>query len=236
MPPSLSDRVPRRAHRWIGAALLLPAVAGCGSGGQGPDKPPEAETLPWSRLAGKMANNRRLVFLRNGRLAYCRESTVCLDGSPALQGVACGDGFSWSPDGATLVVTGNPESYSGSSISFLLALWSVSLADRAGRMIFLSPNPPTPIGLRDQVFSPDGTRVAFALEFGNGPPNRAIWTVGADGAAPQRISFGRWDDSPAWSPDGRQIAYHSDAGVMLVNADGTSAVSLGFDGELAWSP
>ncbi len=42
----------------------------------------------------------------------------------------------------------------------------------------------------------------------------------ADGSGVRRLTHGRFDESPAWSPDGRWIAYASDAGIKIVHPDG----------------
>jgi dipeptidyl aminopeptidase/acylaminoacyl peptidase len=66
----------------------------------------------------------------------------------------------------------------------------------------------------DPQWSPDGTRIAFVSdrtgkEFDEGH-NTDVWTVAASGGALTKISTseGR-DGSPAWSPDGKEIAFIS---------------------------
>jgi hypothetical protein len=60
------------------------------------------------------------------------------------------------------------------------------------------------------AFSPDGSRVAFALhatvaDIGSHPPSD-LFLVGRDSLEPVRIIGGAWSDrSPAWSPDGSQL-------------------------------
>jgi TolB protein len=76
-----------------------------------------------------------------------------------------------------------------------------------------------------------------------------LWTVDAAGGAAQRLLHDQTNDqSPAWSPDGRRVAYTVDdrgdsAQIYVVNADGTGAHSvIGRAGEIetdiepAWSP
>jgi Tol biopolymer transport system component len=94
-------------------------------------------------------------------------------------------------------------------------------------------------------WSPQGDRIVYAA-----PPSGSgrydLWIVPADGAGePVRLT----DDpgtqfGPAWSPDGRWIAYQSEIGerweVWIIRADGTGARRVTPEGEdgvwPAWSP
>ncbi len=82
------------------------------------------------------------------------------------------------------------------------------------------------------AFAPDGTRVAFTVEeaFTQPEVGRAarIWVAAADGSGAQRMTDGpRSDRRPAWSPDGRTLAFISDrdkakvGAVHLLAADGS---------------
>jgi Tol biopolymer transport system component len=72
------------------------------------------------------------------------------------------------------------------------------------------------------VFSPDGTRVAYADGGG-------IWIAGIDGGAPTRLAPSGVD--PNWSPDGQRIAYTvqtlTGPHVVLNTLDGTGLWDLG---------
>ncbi len=49
-----------------------------------------------------------------------------------------------------------------------------------------------------------------------------VWIMNADGSDPINLTQGRECASPAWSPDGTQIAYIASGEIWLMNADGSN--------------
>jgi len=64
------------------------------------------------------------------------------------------------------------------------------------------------------AWSPDGARIAFESNANVGGANpegdMEVWTMAADGSAPTQLTHNAiHDEGPAWSPDGRLLAYAS---------------------------
>jgi len=95
-------------------------------------------------------------------------------------------------------------------------------------------------------FSPDGTAIAFHADRDR-DYKEEIYVMHADGSAQTRLTNNdRWNWVPAWSPDGRKLAYvsgrydpHRDVlvgHVYVMNADGTAPVRLTDDVDDYWLP
>ena len=111
------------------------------------------------------------------------------------------------------------------------------------------PDGPTPDELLsmnsvgDVVVSPDGSQIAYMLGRAVGPARRRpeIHIVHVDGSGDSKLTDG---SSPAWSPDGRTIAFFSSRSgskqVWLINAEGSEAHPLtnhdGFIDRFRWAP
>ena len=66
-----------------------------------------------------------------------------------------------------------------------------------------------------------------------GPRPAGIYTANPDGSDPIFVTFGR---SPAWSPDGRRVAFNNAGSVTVANIDGTNAKVLALGDRPSWSP
>ena len=148
-----------------------------------------------------------------------------------------------------------------------VVLWGLALAAavavgavvayRAGvsgvRPLATTPLTSYPGDERDPALSPDGSRVAFAWngegagDDGEGRQFDIYVQDATGGATPMRLTSHPADErSPAWSPDGRRVAYvqcglGGECGVYAVDAGGGAARTLAEPEDLAvedlvWSP
>ena len=101
-------------------------------------------------------------------------------------------------------------------------------------------------------WSPDRSQIVFASYVANAGPDGVggpcVWVVNADGTGARRVTRGPcYDSAPAWSPEGRQIAFTRSRGsgqqLYVIGADGSGLRRLsgrvaagGADASQGWSP
>lgn len=106
---------------------------------------------------------------------------------------------SWSPDGERLLMTGFPQARNGGQFDLFTVRPDgadlVRLTDDEGE-----EHAPS--------WSPDGTRIAFAL---GGDYDQDVYVMDANGSNVRKLTDrDSFDAFPVWSPDGRWIAFTSD--------------------------
>jgi dipeptidyl aminopeptidase/acylaminoacyl peptidase len=101
----------------------------------------------------------------------------------------------WSPDGKRLVYLSSRTGFNH--------VWTVAV-DGQGAPTELTNGPFVDY---DATWSPDGSRILFVSGRGGELEDRYVWTVSTDGRAPVRLSGDGLCARPAWSPDGRRVAY-----------------------------
>lgn len=95
-------------------------------------------------------------------------------------------------------------------------------------------------------WSPDGSRIAFAMDSGGGTCCLTLWVINADGSGLARLGDVR-GSSPTWSPDGSKIAFlmsgerlEDARSLAVMNVDGTDVTPISepgwWGGTPDWSP
>jgi TolB protein len=85
-------------------------------------------------------------------------------------------------------------------------------------------------GITDPSDSRASGQIAFVGAGGR------LWVMNADGSNQKPLTAGQASD-PAWSPDGRRLAFTGDSGIYVMDADGTNIVRVTNGGvEPTWSP
>ena len=116
-------------------------------------------------------------------------------------------------------------------------LFVAGLGESPAREVILPANLP----VSHPAWSPDGLRIAFTCAGAAGLPgqlpNGDLCTINADGTDFRRlIASVAAESDPAWSPDGRRIAFTLDTEVAVLQMDDGSVTRLTEGREPAWSP
>jgi len=173
---------------------------------------------------------------RNGEICLIRADgsggVKDLTNNPAKETVP-----SWSPDGSRIVFTSNRD---GNYDIFQIYVMD---ADGSNQHPIYHSNAISAYA----SWSPDGREIVFANDKEDGRTgNFEIFVMEPETTAPERrLTFRpRYDIYPAFSPDGRRIAFVSstdgNSEIYLMNADGSGLVrltrDLAEDSQPAWSP
>ena len=138
----------------------------------------------------------------------------------------------WSPDGSKI------------AYGVVFSINIINVHTKEERLLKLPQNM---VRIKEVAWSPDGHQLAFAADADL--PTRDIYVVNTDyvlneeGIGLRQLTHHPGEDrTPAWSPDGKQIAFHSTrnetGGIFLMDADGNNITELTDKGEYApsWSP
>ena len=199
---------------------------------------------PWDRAVQITTTGEPPTWSPDGsRIAYAVNTrttstiwSVAADGSdahPVVELATPIQDLEWSRDGSFFLFGASND------------LWTVPAT--GGGPTQLTADPASD---RHPALSVDGTRIAFTSTRSGSPD---IWVMPAAGGAAVRITTDprAWEDQPAWSPDGSQIAYRfwygnsAHATLAVIPSAGGAPRQLTFDsgsfdgswdGSPAWSP
>ena len=137
---------------------------------------------------------------------------------------ASADGYPfWSPDGSKVGFESNFKAPNTTGPENLYVMDPNAPGQAINAALRLTPYETNAAAVRDAVWSPDGSKVAYNYETGGAT---GVYVVNADGtsATPTEISAtGTQATDPTFSPDGTKIAYSIGQQVYIENADGSSA-------------
>jgi hypothetical protein len=169
--------------------------------------------------------------------------------------IAQGDAFGWegsfSPDGTQVVYDRfMTKTVNGVDVQ-TRGLYTVDVAGGAPRLIANSSFACSVLTcqgpwLTYPAWSPDGSRIAYA-EYRDDLGRDEIWVMNSDGTnqrqllalapCPGATQGSGCTDSLAWSPDGSQLAFHSDGGIYILSPKGSGLRLISKDGgQPTWSP
>jgi Tol biopolymer transport system component len=139
--------------------------------------------------------------------------------------VAADSSPSWSSDGKKVIYESEGAiiifdlEKSGSKKSEVGWVYDLANPTKAEATTYLKKPHDTP------RMSPDGTKIAFVS---NQNGNKDIWVINTDGSGlPKQLTTDPTDDkNPAWSPDGKKIAYDSGQHVYIIDPEGGTPQDL----------
>jgi Tol biopolymer transport system component len=184
-----------------------------------------------ARIAGPQwsPDGTQLAFAQDGKVVV-----VYADGS-GLMTLGEGSAPAWSDDGSEIAYNNVADGIDIRSADGAGAVRSLVADDGAGDVSKWDPS-----------WSPDGLRVAYTQ--GQGELSGQIWLIRTDGTGAHALthSTGEVDSVPAWSPDGRWVAFQRYVAcsggtcrnaVYAIRANGTGIRRVVLNGASpAWSP
>jgi TolB protein len=203
-------------------------------------------------LTGQPANYVHLSLSPNGRrVAFagdrdggCDIWTVGSDGAGPVRitGVAGNDGCNawprWSPDGNLIAFTSNRGGRQMGHTSGLGEVFVMSADGSDPRNVSHALGDDLGFNVWVLGWSPDGKVVFVTDGPSGGGVDRRVYLVQPDGTGLRPLFDRTRDHSPAWSPDGSQVAFISERDgrprLYLMNADGTDERPLTDHGGNDW--
>ena len=192
-----------------------------------------------SQLTFSPGDKRYPVWTPDGRVAYHATQHACYlvegntPGVPVIKELWPVSDVTWSPDGTKIAF-----SKYETGVVDLANLWISDAQEKEPQIITHET------GLQNNAaWSPDSSRIAYVHS--HGYKSADIYILNSDGSGRIQLTNNQARDFlPAWSPDGKKIAFTSDRSgdyeIWVMNADGKEANQLtdfpGLDTRPVWSP
>jgi Tol biopolymer transport system component/tRNA A-37 threonylcarbamoyl transferase component Bud32 len=237
--PAIARR--RRRRRWVAGAagVLILATAGAAALWRlrGPELPPPTVVqLTWARQAhgGSFSpDGDRIVFASAGEKGDNWDIWLSIVGSTEARRLttdpAVDDCPSWSPDGKQIAFIRHPDLHGSRAITS---------SDHGGFVHLVSPlggseRRLSDLPVRVQLsWTPDGRWLAAAKARRGDDPPGGVYLIPVGQGEPRAVTFPTllaFDVAPAFSPDGRALAYASCEGVETQPACDIHVLSLDVD-------
>ena len=180
--------------------------------------------------------------------------TIRIDGHGLKRAIRFKDGHSvggdpaWSPNGKRIAFDRYTETFNSDTDEYDTTPSDIYTANPDGTGV---KRLTTDLGAHQPAWSPNGLRIAAAVESSVNPYTKEIWTMDTNGGNRYHVTFGSFDQvDPSWSPNGKEIGYLTRPGLgqgqeiyaVKPNGLGTRQVThdagISADGVLdfAWSP
>ena len=160
-----------------------------------PQWSPDGRQLAYYRIKPDTNENQLMVWSRESRSE--EPLTAWLNAVRVV--------YDWSPDGKSLLIS-QPSVDSSRAEVWLLPVASAPHAETAAKKIVSDPG----YDLWQAHFSPNGRWIVFeAVAFSPTGAESSLYVVPAAGGSWTRITEGKSDDKPRWSPDGKTIYFVS---------------------------
>jgi Tol biopolymer transport system component len=238
-------------QRWFGLALSVALLAACEGGGGsasspsvspgGPAEAHDTTPTPTPVKLGIFADVRGWIAYGNDEGIWAVNPNAGESSEPVQLTQRPGEPVAWSADGSKLLIRGE---YSDAT-RFPFDDLALYVLDSGGSSTLLVKEPDWGTG----AISPDGQEVVYGhtTQHGNEPWRSGLYVVDTDGGEPRLLleagertypdanrqpdTFATALGSPAFSPDGTQIAYFDGMGdwgnsLWVMNADGSGSQAV----------
>ena len=215
----------------------------------------EGDTLVKGRTPAWSPSGKKIMYSNAECLGYgyYGEVVKCFGGlfllnpesrvSTAVQNGQNGQDPAWSPDGKAIVFSKIQSSYADPARLYIMKI--------DGAWVPVELKVPTAIDLKHPAWSPDGKQIAFQCRMpgSDGFSHNQICVINVDGTGFSQLTTEEsyhYSLRPAWSPDGKQIAFATSrftkvgdpnpTSIAVMSPDGSNVTRIATGDSPAWSP